>query len=378
MVTRFCHAMTEPTLEALLAELFAFDWAGPDGAAPAAPVAAPPDEARARRDRVRGMLFGVAIGDALGGPHEFRYQVPLSEYHGLVEYPLTHCSRFTGKAVGAVGQITDDTEMTIALADSIALGRPARYSRDAAIAQYLAWAGTKPAFMGRNTRALFVGVKTIAGFTSRRASAAPSEGNGCLMRCAPLAVLPNWAQAAAEDCAITNPHRVCVAAVVAQVTAARALLEGATPEAATRAALDSVAAPSVAEKEIAAAIAQGAARLRRDVTGPTKGWVVHAIYCAFYALNQVGGRGGASGYQDTIDEIVRMGGDTDTNAAIAGALLGAHLGEAALRAESRTGPNLAAVLAAAGGSIPRPERFAAQRLDLLGERLADVFGAPAG
>ncbi len=129
----------------------------------------------------------------------------------------------------------------------------------------------------------------------------------------------------------------------------------------------------MAHPEIVAAIAQGTAGAARDVTGLTKGWVLHAIYCAFYAIRPPV----PAAYQDRIDEIIRMGGDTDTNAAIAGALLGALFGEAALRAETRTGPNLETVLTVAGGEIPRPARYAARRLDELGDCLAAIFESSA-
>ena len=340
-----------------------------DASRSAAPAPAPAADATSRRDRVRGMLFGVALGDALGAPHEFRNQIPLEKYIGNVEFPLIVCRRFQGgRITGRLGQITDDTEMMIALARAIVVN--GGYDRGAAAAAYLAWANSRCPFMGNNTRKLFVGVKTFVGYQRRwdglRAEPQSkwSQSNGCLMRCAPLATLPatEWGGAAALDCALTNFHPVCVDAVRAYLCAARELLAGASPAEATARAI-----ATATEAEVIAAIATARDQEARDVNDDRKGWVVHALYCAFLALNDA-----APAFQDRIDRVIRLGGDTDTNGAIAGALLGAACGEVAMRAETRTGPNLEVVLAVdpAAGGLPRPAKYAAMCLPDLADALA--------
>jgi ADP-ribosylglycohydrolase len=326
-----------------------------------------------RRDRVRGMLFGAALGDALGAPHEFASGVPLRLYSGRVEFPLTVNRRFQGgKLVGGLGQVSDDTEMTIALATSIVHG--GGYDRTRALRSYLDWANSRCPCLGRNTRALMCGVKTIEGFEVRRKAmrAKPfvqwSQSNGCLMRASPLAAIgeADWRAAAAQDCLLTNFHPICWESVQAYVCAARHLLAGEPPSVATKMAL-----AETTEAAVVAAIEAGRDQDQRDVTGAQKGWVVHALYCAFLALND-----DVSTYQDRIDRIIRLGGDTDTNAAIAGALLGASLGEVAMRLEGRTGPNLGTVLGLEGdacGQILRPRRYAAAQLPDLADALSELF-----
>lgn len=39
------------------------------------------------QDKIAGMLFGIALGDALGAPHEFRQSIPVTQYTGYLEYP---------------------------------------------------------------------------------------------------------------------------------------------------------------------------------------------------------------------------------------------------------------------------------------------------
>jgi ADP-ribosylglycohydrolase len=265
--------------------------------------------------------------------------------------------------------------MLIALASSVCAA--AGYSRSGAVAGYLRWANSKCPFAGRNTRALFVGVKTLAGFEGRwaRAYVGPSEkdwsqSNGALMRCAPLAALPadQSRKAARADCALSNPHPVCVDAELAFLAALRALIGGAPREAAIAA-----AAAETKNEAVECAVRAGAALEVRDIRGSDKGWVLHALYAAFYGLNRPGG------FQERIDAVIRLGGDTDTNAAIAGALIGADEGAERMAGETRTKSDLTAVLgcATSKGEIPRPPEFAAARLPELAGRLSLLGRGPA-
>lgn len=71
------------------------------------------------QDRVAGMLMGVALGDALGAPHEFKNSLSLNKYTGILEHASKITSRWQGVRSMVVGQVTDDTEMTLTLAQSI-------------------------------------------------------------------------------------------------------------------------------------------------------------------------------------------------------------------------------------------------------------------
>ena len=68
-----------------------------------------------KKDRIRGALYGVAVGDALGAPLEFmtaeeilsKYGAPVREMVG-------------GGWLSVVpGEVTDDTQMTLAVAEGI-------------------------------------------------------------------------------------------------------------------------------------------------------------------------------------------------------------------------------------------------------------------
>ena len=66
------------------------------------------------RDRYRGALLGVAIGDALGRPAESRPPAQIRAAYGV----LRDYVPWPGWAGGPIGTITDDTQMTMCVAGS--------------------------------------------------------------------------------------------------------------------------------------------------------------------------------------------------------------------------------------------------------------------
>jgi len=65
-------------------------------------------------DRIRGAMYGVAVGDALGAPLEFMTAESIMKEHGLVKDMIGG-----GWLNVWPGEITDDTQMTIAVAKGI-------------------------------------------------------------------------------------------------------------------------------------------------------------------------------------------------------------------------------------------------------------------
>lgn len=326
-------------------------------------------------DSIRGCVWGAALGDALGAPHEFSYSLSLSKYTGRLQHPVVHLSRHHGRRVGLVGQFTDDTEMGLALARSLEHGS---YDQRRAVLKYMEWGASKPPFAGRNTRALLFGIKTYAGYQSRRRRmmATPpdtwTQSNGCLMRCFPLVALGDGAaEAAREDCAVTNPHPVCVGSVVAYVTTLVELANGMSARDSVRAALGG-APPAVGAVVRAAFGGDGP----RDVADrPTKGWVLHGLWCAYRGLAMVDK---GSSFAEVVDWVVRLGGDTDTNACIAGAMAGAKVGLTGLKREPVTLENLRVVRSCGsprrGGEMDRPEKYSGRAVRDATRHLVAVAG----
>ena len=316
-------------------------------------------------DTLKGMLWGAAVGDALGTPHEFRTGVKLSEYTGLLEFAPISQSRWQGRRRGVVGQYSDDTEMTLALATSLATFET--YVKEGAVLEYLKWANSGSPFMGRNTRALLKGVKTVRGYEARfektfgnTAQETWTQSNGCLMRCSPLAVLgEEAANAARVDCAITNPSPVCLDACEAYVCAIRDIGSGAAVEDVFETLVE-LGEDGVVREAIIDAIQSDDKRNVSDKQ--SKGWVVHALWCALRALRQIAE---GESYEDIVDWVIRLGGDTDTNACIAGALLGSYVGYFAMSSEERTTANIKTIRESDTrlGDLARPHNYDPDRID---------------
>ena len=131
--------------------------------------------------RAIGAVLGAAVGDALGAPFEF---MPRGAYRTRFAEPVLEGP---GEMVGggtfgwAPGEFTDDTQMGVALAESLL--EHGRYEPDAVWARWRTWAATARD-IGINTRRSLSSSdwRDVAGDSSR------SAGNGALMRSFPLAV----------------------------------------------------------------------------------------------------------------------------------------------------------------------------------------------
>lgn len=277
--------------------------------------------------RARGVLWGQAVGDALGTSVEFQDAAAVR-----ASPPAGWPERIVGGGpfCAAPGQVTDDTELALALARSLVAERGWR--EDAAASAYVAWRRSDPIDCGQATDTAF-GRGLVAGpgvAAAMRARANPrTEANGSLMRSSPLGVfghaLPraSLAALAAEDSRLSHPSAMCQAACAVFVTTvADAVTSGRPgPELFERAVdfcrTSTLAAPALPVLE--------AAREALPVSdGEHMGWVRIALQHAFFHLRR------ATAFDAALVETMRCGGDTDTNGAIVGALLGAAQGEAAI------------------------------------------------
>lgn len=244
----------------------------------------------ARLRRAQGCLLGQVAGDALGSQVEFRPPDP--GVSGLVD---------GGTWDTIAGQPTDDSELALALARSLVAH--GGFRRDAVFGAYRAWLWSGPFDVGNTTRRALEGSADPA-----------SEANGSLMRASPLGIVgrADWAR---EDSSLTHPNAVCgdacaafVAAIAAGIATgdARTSYDAAVAEARTDAVRDA---------------------LRRAESRPPddyQGWVLNALQNAFHRLLR------SPSLEAALLDTARAGGDTDTNAAIAGALLGAVHGRDAV------------------------------------------------
>lgn len=170
-------------------------------------------------DRAKGALLGLAVGDALGTTYEFK-RIEQSPYPALATQPATDVVG-AGPFGLAPGQITDDTQMAVCLARSLA--EHGALDVDDVGRRYVAWMGE--AFdIGNQTRGslsrLAEGTRS-AGLEVWRRSEYRAAGNGSLMRTAPIGVayagrpLTELLDAAMADSAITHADPRCMLACAA-------------------------------------------------------------------------------------------------------------------------------------------------------------------
>ena len=257
--------------------------------------------------RAQGALLGQLAGDALGSMVEFRSADAIAR-----SYP-DGLRVLGGSAVWrtAAGQPTDDSELALALARTLISGR---FDGEAVAAAYRTWLASGPFDVGGTTR---VGLSDDPD--------AESQANGGLMRVSPLGIfghaLPatRLARLVREECALTHPHPVCRDASAAYAVAlAHAVRTGDGPREIWQAAL-AWARGASAEPAIVATL-EAAEREPPSEYQHQMGWVRIALQNAFYQLLHAGS------LEEGVVRTVMAGGDTDTNAAIAGALLGAVYG----------------------------------------------------
>ena len=92
------------------------------------------EEAQKRYDRIKGALWGVAVGDCLGAPVEFMDAQSIYHQYGLVTEILG------GGWLGAlVGRGTDDTAMTLAVAEGLMKTGPLDDAVEKIGAEFIKW-----------------------------------------------------------------------------------------------------------------------------------------------------------------------------------------------------------------------------------------------
>ncbi|HEY7116007.1 MAG TPA: ADP-ribosylglycohydrolase family protein [Tepidisphaeraceae bacterium] len=276
--------------------------------------------------RARGCLLGQVAGDSLGALVEFQDAESIR-----VEYPQgVRELRDGGHWDLLAGQPTDDSELALMLARTLA--REGRYEDDAVARAYGAWYSSPPFDCGGTiARALSV-VSRVAenhAAMARKVANRESQANGALMRVSPLGVFGHamapeaLADLARRDASLTHPHSICQdASVIFVVTIARAVGRGGSPGELFEFARDWAARAGLTA-EVRAALEDAAGGPPTDAS-MNMGWVRIALQNAFHRLAH------GANVEEGVVATVMCGGDTDTNGAIAGALLGAIHGEAAI------------------------------------------------
>lgn len=300
-------------------------------------------------------LTGLAIGDALGAPFEFLTHEEITkaveEKRWNFEYQET--SIWSNKTLKP-GQYTDDTLMALALSKS--LKEHKQYSIIRTSKKYLEWyeSGDLRGIGTQTSKALNrlkAGVSPYGKsgevsqekglFIRKNWKRDPSHcGNGTAMRIAPLGVFyrkyPELIKMHAEDDAIiTHDHPTAEDASFAVAYLTALLAEGELAENAVQQVIGALLNNNSLVKK---SLKQAWELSREDrfhhgfglsmnswedalvlgTDGTAHETVGSAVFCFLHYYDM--------GFRDVVVNAIRMGGDTDTRAAIAGAFAGAYFG----------------------------------------------------
>ncbi len=289
------------------------------------------------RDRQRGTLLGLAIGDALGASVEF---APPGSFPEVTDF------RGGGPHGLEPGEWTDDTSLALALADSLA---QAGWDLNDQMRRYVAW--WREGKYSVNGRCFDIGTTTQnalirflnSGDARSSGDDAPrTSGNGSIVRLAPVAIqyadlfnvqLGKLIHLLAESSLPTHASSQCLSACTYLGLVLVGLIQG-LPR-------DEVLAPDweplVRLKQIhplhaeIAEVADGSFRRKQPPEIVSSGYVVRSLEAALWAFHD------ATDFSQAVLRAVNLGGNANTAGPVCGQLAGACWGESGIPARWRDG-----------------------------------------
>lgn len=270
-------------------------------------------------NRARGALLGFAAGNVLGVPTEFMYTA--EAIHRV--YP--DGVRDVARQDRTNSPYAEDLALALILASGLDAPEP---DFEGVAREWIAWRHRDGRGMGSWTRyALTVLEEQGAPLTTTGGQA----GNGAVARCLPVAIAAwnaprNLIGATLAQAALTHPDPRCLWSAVAVNVACARLLAGHRdfiPD--VLEALRGNDAPA----EVSAAVNRVPLLLTREelpVTGMEAGYTVHCMQIALWFAHH------EPNLERGLVWLASAGGDTDTNAAVAGGLMGARDGVEAIPA----------------------------------------------
>lgn len=305
-----------------------------------------------KQDQLKGAIYGLLVGDAVGVSYEFLLAEQLPAYDQIEMLPPNNFAKTYPHI--PVGTWSDDGAQALCLLDSLLYKN--KMDTEDFMKRICNW--YQCGYMAVDFQVFDIGVQTAEAIRNYL-SGVPllqvanndvlANGNGSLMRVLPLAI---WHQGSdiqlIEDAYaqshVTHAHlrsKVCCALYCLW---ARSILNGLDIEAAWS---DAVTKLRAYLKDKPDDLEQLEYYIRPDELekGTGSGYVVDCLKSARYALQQ-------TTYQDVIKTAIAFGRDTDTTACVAGGIAGLYFGFdsipeswlAQLRAKDLVEPLLAKLL----------------------------------
>lgn len=288
-------------------------------------------------DHKLGAMLGALVGDAAGATLEF--------YHGNIN--ASKAQKAMGMPGGgslnvAPGQVTDDGELTLALMSALSRVNPQDpYPTDLVARSYSDWFKSEPFDCGQtcarafgsivlHERSLKTPIPDPGLYMIQKAKQynMMSEANGAMMRCTPIPAfyhkLPYTTIAghAKQDAMLSHPSTACQDANAIYAVSIAHLINNPNDVAGCIKRIESWPCSDTAKQWITESTSLE--NLENYNCKTNMGHVKHAFILALYFLRT------RASYEDAIRQTLVLGGDTDTNAAIVGGLMGALCGASAI------------------------------------------------
>lgn len=275
-------------------------------------------------NKIKGALFGLAVGDALGVPVEFKQR----EY--LKAFPIKGITGY-GSWNQPPGTWSDDSSLAFCLAESLTKG----YHLDDIAQNFMQW--MRSGYWGAHHKVFDIGNATqfaigrLTKGTSPLLSGGMMEddnGNGSLMRIMPLLFhikeLPinERYQKTKEVSSVTHAHFRSVFACFIYLEFAVQILNGNTINVAYSNMQKLVKSFALAnefnpkELELFSRILDNDIRNLKEKDIHSSGYVLHTLEASLWSLLNT------DNYTDAVLKAVNLGGDTDTTACVTGGLAG--------------------------------------------------------
>jgi len=280
------------------------------------------------KNRLKGGILGLCVGDALGVPVEFKDRSYLSQN------PLNDMIGY-GTYSQLPGTWSDDSSMVFCTMDSLCRG----YSIIDIASNFLKW--REESFWTPFGIVFDIGISTNNAILKFKNSRDPiksgnsdekSNGNGSLMRILPLAFsihdesIKNRFEIIKDVSSITHAHIRSVLACFIYIEITRLLITGMDKYTAYYEAIvslnDFFITNNIEPEEINLfkRILDGQIQTHDKNLISSSGYVIDSLEASLWSFLTT------SNFKDAVLKSINLGGDTDTNGAITGGLAGIHYG----------------------------------------------------
>ena len=264
-------------------------------------------------NKITGSLIGLAIGDAMGAPYEFK----------TPPYEIAHDYVRGGVHNVTIGEWTDDTSMALCLAQSLIDhdGFSAKDQMD----RYLAW--YEEGYFSTREECFDIGNTVASALMQYKTSQEPysgikgdkNSGNGSLMRLAPIALKyyddkEKLIEYAAKSSQTTHQSELAVDACIFYAQLIAGAIRGDSKEKI----LSQDYTDATTLREEVRAVAKGSHKESR-VYKPT-GYVIATLETALHAFYRF------NTFEEGLLYVIALGYDADTVGAVYGELAGAYYG----------------------------------------------------